>query len=264
MGEGLPGDVGGCLIDDSLDAALAEVAGFHSVLVASDYDGTLAPIVDDPRDAVPDSDAIGAFLRVAGHPRTHAVVISGRSEEVLEGFFGHHDEVTLVGNHGASVTTSAESERVGNLTRALTDLARSFPGAEVEAKRTGTAFHYRHAQDPKGAATAATQIAASHEATVINGKMVIEAVVGTGDKGTAINTLRDRLEVDAVIFIGDDTTDEAAFGVLRSPDIGIKVGTGHTAATFRVNDVSDVAHVFTRLADCLRERDSGSQISDPT
>ena len=50
-------------------------------------------------------------------------------------------------------------------------------------------------------------------------------------KGAAIDTLRTRLGADAVLFVGDDVTDETAFVRLRPGDVGVKVGEGETAAS---------------------------------
>ena len=59
---------------------------------------------------------------------------------------------------------------------------------------------------------------------------VIELSVLTTHKGTALNALRMQLSASAVLFLGDDVTDENAFGELHGPDVGIKIGAGPTAA----------------------------------
>ncbi len=248
MGAELPRDVGGRLIDNALAAALARVTRLGSILVASDYDGTLAPIVGDPGEAVPHGDALDAFLRIAGHPRIHAAIVSGRSADVLERLVGVHDEVTLIGNHGAVVSTTDESARVDALTTDLRSVAARFSGAHVESKPTGAAFHYRHVTDKQSAAADARQVLADHGVAAIDGKMVIEAVIGVGDKGTAVTALAQRFSAEAVVFVGDDTTDEAAFAILGPSDVSIKVGQGPTAATHRVSDTDEVALVFTTLS----------------
>ena len=53
----------------------------------------------------------------------------------------------------------------------------------------------------------------------------------------------------AAMFIGDDVTDEDAFSTLSGPDVGIKVGDGETAASFRVSDTTAVARILARLAE---------------
>ncbi len=82
------------------------------------------------------------------------------------------------------------------------------------------------------------------EVYVTSGKSVIELSVLTTHKGTALNALRMQLSAIAVLFLGDDVTDENAFGELRGPDVGIKIGTGPTAASYRVGDPLSAARAL--------------------
>ena len=89
--------------------------------------------------------------------------------------------------------------------------------------------------------------AAEHpDVTILEGKEVVELSVADLTKGDAIVGLAS--EVDVVLYIGDDTTDEAVFAVLRADDVGVKVGPGPTAARYRVDDVNDVVEVLRVLA----------------
>ena len=75
------------------------------------------------------------------------------------------------------------------------------------------------------------------------------------DKGEAIDILRDRDDATAVVFFGDDVTDEKAFRRMRDADIGVKVGPGDTLAGFRIDAPDDVA---TALSYLLARRRVGS------
>ena len=77
--------------------------------------------------------------------------------------------------------------------------------------------------------------------------MVIECLFGEGNKGAAVERLRSRFGAAAVVYLGDDTTDEHAFAVLHDNDVGIKVGPGATAANHRIPNQEDVAAVFDHL-----------------
>jgi len=84
------------------------------------------------------------------------------------------------------------------------------------------------------------------------GKAVLEMAVVQVSKGAAIDTLRGRLGADAVLFVGDDVTDETAFARLRPGDVGVKVGEGDTAAQFRVDSPDDVTKVLEALLGARR------------
>lgn len=236
----------------ALEVALRSAAGRSTVLVASDYDGVLSPIVDDPSAAVSYAPAVKAMAGIAACTGVHAVIISGRSREVLQRLAGAPSSVTLVGNHGATAVDGATAATAKAVAAALTHLAHSCDGAVVEPKPLGAAFHYRHVDAPEEAASAARAIGEGHGAQIIEGKMVVEVVVGHGDKGSAIDRMREQWSADAVVFFGDDVTDESVFVTLGPDDIGVKVGPGATAARYRVADPVEVAAALEVLLGELR------------
>ena len=80
------------------------------------------------------------------------------------------------------------------------------------------------------------------------GKDIVEFAVRHVTKGDAIARLRDLRGADAVFFAGDDVTDEDAFRVLDSGDVGVKVGEGDTLAGYRVSDPAALTDVLKQLA----------------
>jgi trehalose 6-phosphate phosphatase len=238
------------MIDHALDHALEGVAAAEVLLVASDYDGVLSPIVADPARAIPHPAGLAAFVSVSTHPRVRSVLISGRSTETLGSFVGSPAGIRLVGNHGAGVHRSIDEKgefTVPAITDGFAGVAERFPGTEVEPKSLGAAFHYRNAADPVGAAEAALAVASRFDARTIHGKQVVEVVVGHGTKGTAVEAIRTETGADAAIYFGDDVTDEDVFRTLTDPDVGVKVGNGDTAAAFRVRGPDEVAEALTVL-----------------
>ena len=239
-----------------LTQALRGTAACRVVLVASDYDGTLAPIVTDPDRAYPEARAMSALASLAVLPDTHAAILSGRQLSVLEALSGRPSGVTLIGSHGAEAaggSPDVEAQARQDLAavgRQLADLCDEFPGSRLETKPAGVAFHFRNV-DP------ARQSAAQSEArrigldfpvlVLIEGKKVVEFVGSAADKGDALVALRDRVQADVVVFIGDDVTDEDAFAVLRPVDVGLKVGPRATRARFRVDDQTQVAGILETL-----------------
>src|SRR5690349_8626187 len=94
-------DVSGGELDADLRSAVARIARVPRLLVACDYDGTLAPIVDDPAYATPLPGAAATIRALASLPQTTVAVISGRSLRDLAALSCMPSEVQLVGSHGS-------------------------------------------------------------------------------------------------------------------------------------------------------------------
>ena len=81
------------------------------------------------------------------------------------------------------------------------------------------------------------------------GKCVVEFSATQATKGTWLEKLRQRVGATAVVFVGDDTTDEDGFAMLNQPpDLGVKVGEGATQAALRVPDIAAVTEFLEELA----------------
>lgn len=234
-------------LPEDVTAALSRVARVPHLLVTSDFDGTLAPIVNHPGDARPLPSAAQALRALAALPSTSAALISGRALRDLGTLSGLAGAVHLVGSHGAEFDTGFTHDVDGALLQTIIDelsgIAARFPGVTVESKPASVAVHVRNATaaDGEAALAAARDAAQAWNAEATAGKAVLEFAVITTDKGAAVDILRDRDGADAVVFFGDDVTDEKAFRRLRSDDVGVKVGPGDTAAAYRVSSPEDVA-----------------------
>mgnify|MGYP002714815156 CR=1 FL=1 len=97
-----------------------------------------------------------------------------------------------------------------------------------------------------------TRAAATEGVTLLSGKGVHELSVVRADKGTALRALAEDVGVDAIVYLGDDVTDEHVFAVLGEDDLGIKVGPGETAALVRVADCTEVPPVLAAVASLRR------------
>jgi trehalose-phosphatase len=215
------------------------------VLLGIDFDGTLAPLVDDPADSVPDERAVELLTVLASRPNVSVVVVSGRSHLDLGNRLGSVPGVNLIGEHGNDTgAEKAVSPVVTDAARFL-HVLRGERDAVIETKSSSVTFHTRRLTDgeKREAAETIRIWAAEHpETTLLQGKEVLELSVADRTKGDAILDLKDT--VDGVIYIGDDTTDETVFAVLAPDDVGIKVGPGPSAARFRVADVSEVVELL--------------------
>lgn len=247
----------------TLDDALQTAAETATLLVASDYDGTLAPIVTDPELAFPDARALSALVSLGRLPDTYVAILSGRDAAVLERLSGAPEGVELVGSHGAErsgLVPDVEGDARRDLALALgrlETLLAQFPGSHLEAKPAGVAFHYRNVSPSlrPAAESAARRVGEALPAlTILPGKQVVELSGSLIDKGDALRALREQCDATMVVFVGDDVTDEHAFSVLGPDDPGIKVGAGDTAAGFRIENQSDVAGVLESLLTYRRRR----------
>lgn len=238
----------------ALPEQLQRLARVPHLLVASDFDGTLAPLVDHPDEAHSDPAALAALRALAALPDTQVAVISGRARADLARRLGDDGTFILVGSHGAErdagarlVIAPAAAQRLGELAGELSALAERTPGCFVERKPAAIAFHYRRAAP--AIAEAAVQEALARPAlyeglSVLPGSKVLEFCALSVGKGQALQELRGGA---TVLFIGDDVTDEAAFEVLQGDDLGVKVGREPTRALARVADVGEVAALLTEL-----------------
>jgi trehalose 6-phosphate phosphatase len=237
-----------------LIAALDTVAATPRLLVTSDFDGTLAPIVNNPADARALPAGSAALLDLAALPDTFVALVSGRALDVLRELSGMPPSVHLVGSHGAEFNTgftqTVDTALLAEIVDSLTEIASRYPGTAVETKPASAALHVRNASaaDGEAALAAAREAGTQWDAEPTEGKAVLEFAVVTTSKGSAIDALRERDDATAVDFLGDDVTDEKAFARLRDGDVGVKVGPGPSAAQYRVDSPEDVAEALAYLA----------------
>lgn len=245
----------------SLDNVLGLLVRTPVLLVAADFDGTLAHIVEDPDAAEPTPRALRALSTLARQPHTHVAVISGRALADLEARMQPVPErALLVGSHGSEF----EPELVGRLTEAqlaalaavrsaVDEAAEGLAGVTAEHKDASSALHYRRASRPD-AARAVWRLRSGRNGLgdaihIRRGKMVVELSVLHTHKGQALDRVRRELGATAVLFVGDDRTDEDAFRALRVGDVGVKVGPGQTAAAARLGGPEEVANLLARVAE---------------
>ncbi|MFE5476689.1 MULTISPECIES: trehalose-phosphatase [unclassified Nocardia] len=239
--------------------ALASVARVPRLLVASDYDGTIAPIVSDPSKAFPQRESVSALRALAGLSNTTAAVISGRALRDLAALSRLPVEVQLIGSHGSEFDVGFVHAIDNDAKQLLTEINSAFskisaenPGVTVEMKPASAALHVRNASPEIGrrALTSVRQGPACWVGVqVTEGKAVIELAVIPTDKGTALDTIRHQESASAAVFFGDDVTDEKAFRVLSGPDVGIKVGEGESIAKLHVNSTEEVARALAFLVE---------------
>ncbi|MGY1823573.1 trehalose-phosphatase [Geodermatophilus sp. SYSU D00079] len=239
-----------------LGTALRELAGRRPLLVASDYDGVLAPLVGDPSSAVPSPGVAEALARLADRPGVVVALVSGRGVADLRTVSGLSGPYRWVGSHGAEFDgplTGELAARRDALAERLAPLVAAVPGALLEVKPASVAVHVRQVADRAAAADllVAADRATDPSLTKKPGKEVLELAVTDADKGRALLRLRDELGAAAAVYLGDDLTDEDAFRALPAGDVTVKVGEGDTAARFRIPGPTAVVPLLEELADLL-------------
>jgi trehalose 6-phosphate phosphatase len=239
-----------------LDSALAALAGRRPLLVASDYDGVLARLRDEPSAAVPEPGVAEALDRLAAVPGVTVAVVSGRGVEDLRTTSGLTGPFRWVGSHGAEFDGPLSGElaaRRDALAEQLRPMVAGTPGARLEIKPAAVAVHVRQVSDRAAAADLLARVDAQVDPSLTKkpGKEVLELAVTDADKGSALRRLRTELGAAAVLYLGDDVTDEDAFRALAGADLGVKVGEGATAATIRVPDPAAAVALLARLAGLL-------------
>jgi trehalose 6-phosphate phosphatase len=221
-------------------SALADVIAEPArALVAVDYDGTLAPIVERPEDARPAPGAVQGLAALADRVGACAVV-SGRAalDAVALGGLDAVPRLQVLGHYGLErwadgrLEAPAPVASVAVARRRLAELLADAPaGVHLEDKHHSLVVHTRPAADPAGALVALTapvrRLAAELALEVVPGRMVLEVRPPGVDKGTALRALVAERRARAVIYIGDDVGDVPAFGVIdevrQSGAAGLKI-----------------------------------------
>lgn len=222
------------------------------VLLAFDFDGTLAPIVND-RSAASMRKRTGDLLaRVCSlYP---CAVISGRSRGDVAARLRGAKVAYVVGNHG--LEPGSELETFERVTRGaaplLTAALDEVPGIDVEDKRYSLAVHYRRSRRKKEARELIERAVAGlpFRMRSIGGKQVINVVpTGAPNKGEALLELRAQADADTALYIGDDVTDEDVFE-LDQPGrlLTVRIGASRSsAAAYFLREQREIDTVLAKL-----------------
>jgi trehalose 6-phosphate phosphatase len=210
-----------------LDALFAHP---RHALIATDFDGTLAPVVPSPQDARPYPGTVPALAAIAAAAGTVAV-ITGRpaAEAVGLGGLDAVPGIVVLGHYGwqrwqdGAVSSPAAPPGVAAARAALPGLlagAGAPDGTWIEDKGHALAVHVRRAADPQAALRALRgplgELAARLGLEAEPGRLVIALRPPGADKGTALAGLARERGAGSVLFCGDDLGDLPAFAAIRS------------------------------------------------
>lgn len=245
-------------LPEELLAALADLARTETLLIALDFDGTLAPLQDDPSASRMLPVAAAALGELDALPRTHVALVSGRGLADLRAVSEAPAGMLLVGSHGAEhdlghgpTATPIDAAAVRELQEGVRTALAAHPLARIEAKPRGAAVHTRGLDQAEAEVIARALLGIRSRADVLtrDGHDVLEFSVDAATKADGVLLLREHVAATAVLFAGDDVTDEDAIAALGDDDVGIRVGAGPSRARHRVRDAVAMAEVLRALTD---------------
>lgn len=241
-------------------APIIERIARERTLLAFDFDGTLAPIVQD-RAAACMRERTRALLRATAllYP---CAVVSGRTRADVAARVADVPLVAVVGSHGAEPgfgpVDAGTPPRVRAHVQALRAALRDLPGVELEDKRFSVAVHYRATASWAEAERRILEaVARLDDARTFVGHAVVSVLpAGAPTKSDAIRALCARELASFPVYVGDDVTDEEAF---RSGLVGLAVRVGEaerSSASHFLADQAQIDELLERLV-AARARQDG-------
>ena len=217
-------------------------------LCAFDFDGTLAPIVDNPRMARMRSSTRTLLKRVASlYP---CIVVSGRKREDVLHRLNGIPLAGVFGNHGAQADGKKHEDlRIRRWKKMLEAEIGDLPGVWVEDKGSSLAVHYRQSSRPaQSLRRIASAVAKLNQVRAFGGKKVVNLVAdGAPTKADAVAAEWYRLGCKRVLYLGDDENDEDAFG-LEGDVVAVRIGKKkQTKARYYLRSQVEIDQLLTCL-----------------
>ena len=245
------------------------LAAGGSLLLLTDYDGTLTPLVADPEEAWLPREVRDDLRLLAQSPLVCLGILSGRSLGDLRARVGIRGPI-YAGCHGLELEgpgfsfrhpeAEGQRESIRVLACSLNGRLSRFKGARVEPKGLSVAVHYRNvAPDSVEWLLLELEQALCEQRGVFKalpGKKAVEILPRVQwSKGECALWILDRLTPALrwplrALYVGDDRTDELAFEALAGKAITARVGPGRalSAAAYRLRDVAAVHRLLSALA----------------
>ncbi|WP_335950622.1 trehalose-phosphatase [Acinetobacter pittii] len=218
-----------------------------------DIDGTLAPFQINPEHSFIPQTTLEIIKKIT-KLNIPVIAVTGRDVDTASKLL-HPIEVPIAGLHGLDICLDSDNYIRPDLSqinfkKLKQDIQKScekYPELLIEDKNYSIASHYRKNPDLENhAINIMQQISSNYPQLKLNkGKFVIELIPNQADKGKAIKTILNHLNLPSVlpIFIGDDLTDESGFVFINQQSgLTIKVGSGETQAKYRLKDIDNVAN----------------------
>ncbi len=254
------------LRDQSPDLLAPDRLDLNRAALLLDVDGTLLEIAATPDDVVVPPSLVGTLRQLLERSHGAVALISGRTIETLDRLF-RPLAMPAVGQHGAEIRLSPNgpvrrngASLGGGLRRRIHRLAAIDGRILIEEKSHSMSVHFRRAPEHEAflkreVATIVAEEAAPGSAEFMFGKAVIDIKPASFNKGTAVREVMSAPPFAGrrLVFIGDDTTDEAVFAILADlGGIGFSVGRKMQAARGVFASPADVRSWLARVAEAAR------------
>jgi trehalose-phosphatase len=241
----------------------------RSLLLMTDYDGTLTPLVPNPADARLGKRVQQHLSALARSPQVRLAIVSGRDLGDVTARVGVAGAV-YAGCHGLQIDgpgiafshpeAVAQQRTVQGLGVALAQRVAGIDGVRIEPKRLGITVHYRDVSDEaRRLVEVELEQALEHAGgrlKIFHATKAIEILPQVAwSKGHCAMQIRDWAlqtlpKPMLSVYMGDDWTDELAFESLLGQAITVRVGPPDiiSRATYRLDDVDAVHKLIEHLA----------------
>lgn len=223
------------------------------VLLAFDFDGTLAPIVADPATARMRPQTRRLLADVAR--KYPCIVISGRNRADVACRLTGIPLRQVFGNHGIEPSPALPAARraVRHWLAIVKPRLERVPGIVFDNKGATLAIHYRKSRNRPAALKAILAATADlREARVLQGILVVDLLPAEApNKATALQSELRRLHCQSALYLGDDQTDEDVFALGRHlPLLAVRVGRKpRSLAPYYLPSQGDVDALLAALLD---------------
>lgn len=231
-------------------------------LLFLDYDGTLAPFAKTPQQAAPTQKLRELLNKLCCDTKNTVVLVSGRRQEDLEGWFGNLP-LGMVAEHGGYAKRSGEKwKQSTSVILDWKDRIRAVfgsyqarcAGAFIEEKSLSLVWHYRNSDKDLGAIRVRElldelqSLSSELDFDIIEGHMIVEVRCRNVNKGLGIQRWLQDQKNDFILCCGDDRTDEDMFSQLPGTAYTIRLGLSQSKAKYNLRSQTDFLSLLTKLS----------------
>jgi len=249
------------------------IARSQRIYLFLDYDGTLTPIRKQPSSAVLSGSMKNLLSELNTRQNIKVIIVTGRSYKNVKKLSGLKN-IPVASNHGFHINSEKINWRhpaIKNILPVLQDVTlllrkslKQFPSALIEDKGITVSVHYRNVENKFATLIKEIVIKAvkpySGKLKITYGKKVLEIRPAVEwNKGLAVLKILKlfglKTSNSIMFYIGDDTTDEDAFKILRNMAITIRVGNSSvTKAKYNVKNTKEVQSILRIINSIFKER----------